>query len=139
MICGNAYFSGFPGCERLRTEWHYVETLNAGGFLGRALHTLEDLYCPSHVWRSDDGGETSSPDAAIYRFQSYEAQDRDKHMMGDNPNVNPQYYVAAVSACTELLTMFKNRVPVDADPNEPSVRKWLLNGPLKLADGILIL
>ncbi|HBO43151.1 MAG TPA: hypothetical protein DD670_04295 [Planctomycetaceae bacterium] len=101
----------------------HAHTRTSGKELGMALHTIADLYCPSHVWR--DGG----PHGAIKAFQDYSLQDSKKHGYGDDPDrrENKAYYAMAIKQSTELLNMFK------AGKSKDEVKDWLLKGPLKLA------
>jgi len=103
--------------------------------LGKALHTLADLYCPSHVWRDDPGGE-------ILMFQDYNAQHPKKHKYADQPldpcswewknNYIRMCYEEAARQTRELLKMFKDGTPAYDPVNHKGVYDWLLNGPLKL-------
>jgi hypothetical protein len=106
-----------------------------GEAIGKGLHTLEDSYALSHtqrqVVRNADGSARDL--GGITRFQDYGAQDPNKHHTADVENDNDPMNVlsrgTAKTAATELLTMLR----ANSDPE--SVRRWLAEGPLRLAPG----
>jgi len=96
-----------------------------GEAIGRALHTIEDLYSPAHTVRTGGTG-------AIELFEDYNAQDHTKHEEGDNRNHNDltrKCYEKALNTAAMLLTLLKNGA------SATEVRDWLEgpNGPLVLA------
>ena len=99
----------------------------AGFEIGKALHTIEDLYVPAHV-------ERSNPTGPILRFQDYEEQDPDAHDEDDKTNAVTEAYIAEATAqCTTILRFLKARA------NPATVGAWLVGpgGPLALAEGAI--
>ncbi len=98
---------------------------NCGLEIGKAMHTIADLYCPSHVVRSGYSGP-------ITQFQDYAAQDVDKHAVDDKQNDYTKPFIsAATTACREFLRLLlKGKSTSD-------VKDWLLGsgGPLNVASG----
>ncbi|NLW85653.1 MAG: hypothetical protein GXY38_02135 [Planctomycetes bacterium] len=104
--------------------------------IGKGLHTLMDLYTPSHTareWRMMPNGVQVPME--ITRFQDYTAQDPDKHKAGEwlSDKASERMKIAAGMATyqsAEVLKMLKNKTPAD------HFRKWLTQGgfaPLNLS------
>jgi hypothetical protein len=134
-------------CDQYLKALDTTDAYQRGLELGKALHTIADLYCPAHVTRNFSNGE-------ILRFQDYNAQDPARHAKGDDPDSSPyveRCYNAAVAASTELLKMFRadSASLAKADPKDRpdmiqqmrvTVKNWLVGdlatgkiGPLTLA------
>ncbi|MGA2069443.1 MAG: RHS repeat-associated core domain-containing protein [Thermoguttaceae bacterium] len=115
-------------------QLQYAPTEDSGEFLGEALHTLEDSYCPAHVWRG--GASSHSANGPIYMFQDYDLQDHEKHEAGDDKGTSDytnMCYYAAQAACTQLLKMFRE------GKTAGDVKAWLVGDPSKGITGPLTL
>jgi hypothetical protein len=89
---------------------HAGELEEAGNLLGQALHTLQDTYCQSHVYRDPETGE-------IMQFQDYSAQEKKKHARADvgmDP-ANADAYARALAASKALLQKLAEEGEVTAD------------------------
>jgi len=134
----------------------HSQMYHQGFELGKAIHTLADSFCASHVWRG--GPDDHVATGPIYMFQDYNAQDHGKHKLADAPVRVPwtpnkyewtdpyfkQCYYAAIDACAELLRRFKADLKAlqDAPENgradmlmamQININTWLKTGPLALA------
>ena len=78
-----------------------------GHKIGEALHTLEDIYSQSHVYRGSDGD--------IVAFQDYAQQDPDKHALADDgkAKVNQGALKMASSAVESTLMRLKSNGSID--------------------------
>lgn len=123
----NCYLASDPG----PSLGPRIDTYSCGLELGKALHTLADIYCQSHVTRQEVGDQVG----AIWRFQDYGVQDPTKHAKADHREGNEKYYRAAVKVSTQFLQDW-----LDGANWDNVVRKWLCGegstiGPLSLAPG----
>ncbi len=113
------------------------EYVKAGLEIGKALHTIADLYCPSHV-------ERTSVDGTIIRFQDYDAQYVVQHEADDYVNdFTRPYYKEAIKKCSELLMIFRSDiitvgdwinggVMADKKTVDNNIRKWCTDRILQI-------
>jgi RHS repeat-associated protein len=94
--------------------------------IGKACHTIEDLYSPAHVIRNPVAT------GAITRFQDYDAQDPAKHDQGDERATN-ETTAACWDQAVRMTAVFLTILHNNAKPAQ--VEAWLKGptGPLVLA------